>query len=245
MSTDKAATDIAYYAIHPGLGVARVGNSRDEYYIGPEVTNPAQSGAFKDDQGAIKRQAARFRIYGYNKDGNAIREITADDPDTTIEWTVEIANKKAGWYEFVEALDLPGGPRADRRNANIPNQDRYKLDICPKPQTVSGKNAPPAPFDDGKFMGQTVYLGELRTDEKGRLLFLGGYGESHSAYADNPPASFGNNNGWCDDMSDGSVSAKVTIGGKELTVDPAWVVTAPPNYGTTLIGVKTMLDVMT
>ena len=25
-------------AIHPGIGVARIGNSPDEYYVGPELT---------------------------------------------------------------------------------------------------------------------------------------------------------------------------------------------------------------
>ena len=248
MSTNRPSPEIVHVAIHPGIGIARVGNSREPegYYIGPEVTNPTpyELCSLKDDKGAIKRQAARFRIYGYDKEGNVVREVTLDDPNTKIRWSVEIANKKSGWYEFVEALDLEGGPHADRRNANIAEGDRHKLEICPKPQHIAGTHQGPKAFHDGKFMDKKVYLGELRTDDKGRLLFLGGYGESASAYANNPPASFGNNNGWHDDTSDGSVSATVTIDGQDFEADQAWVVTAPPNYGTTLIGVKTMYDVM-
>ncbi|MGH3998749.1 MAG: LodA/GoxA family CTQ-dependent oxidase, partial [Pseudonocardiaceae bacterium] len=46
-------------AIHPGIGVARVGNSQDGYFIGPEVVDPspAPPGFYKDDAGALKRQA--------------------------------------------------------------------------------------------------------------------------------------------------------------------------------------------
>ena len=247
-SSPDSAGEIVAVAIHPGIGIARVGNSRDGYYIGPEVTNPPgdQPVRMKDDEGAIKRQAARFRIYGYDKHGKIVREITADDPATQIEWTVEVANKKAGWYQFIEALDLAAAPPAGRRNGNLQGKDRAQLDIEPGPRTICGKDleGPDYHFDTGTFMGKEVYLGELRTDTAGRLLFLGGFGHSESGYAHNPPASFGNNDGWHDDTSDGSVNATVRIGGKEFEADGAWVVTAPPNYGTSLIGVKTMNDVM-
>ena len=67
------------YRIHPAIGVARVGDSPDEYFIGPEapgvppsLTNPsdssAQPGSYKDRQHRIKRQGARFRIYEYTTD---------------------------------------------------------------------------------------------------------------------------------------------------------------------------------
>ncbi len=48
--------------IHPGIGVARIGNSTDEYFIGPEAPGevPSPQGGFKDLSGRIKRQVARF-----------------------------------------------------------------------------------------------------------------------------------------------------------------------------------------
>ena len=242
--------EIVRVAIHPGIGIARVGNSRepDGFYIGPEVTNPSgdETRGMKDRHGALKRQAARFRVYGYNKDDEIVREITAADPATQIEWTVEVANKKAGWYQFIEALDLAAAPPAGRRNGNLQGAARQQLDIKPGPRSICGVDVhgPDYHFDSGELMGQKVYLGELRTDGKGRLLFLGGHGKSESAYAHNPPAGFGNNDGWYDDTSDGSVNAIVRIAGRDYEADGAWVVTAPPNYGTTLIGVKTMNDVM-
>jgi L-Lysine epsilon oxidase N-terminal len=50
-------------AIHPAIGVARVGNSRDAMFFGPEVPGALPAGPFKDPAGAVAKQAARFRIF--------------------------------------------------------------------------------------------------------------------------------------------------------------------------------------
>ena len=64
-------------AIYPGIGVARIGNSqeKDGYYIGPEVTTPPLTfkNGIRDKKGALKRQAARFRMYGLNAAGKGVR----------------------------------------------------------------------------------------------------------------------------------------------------------------------------
>src|SRR5581483_2471268 len=61
-------TTIVRAAIHPAIGVARVGDSQDEFFIGPEVSRPCiqPPGFYRDATGALKRQAARFRVYGLN-----------------------------------------------------------------------------------------------------------------------------------------------------------------------------------
>src|SRR3712207_2166863 len=70
-SRSQAVTDtkVVRAAIHPAIGVARVGNSQEGYFVGPEVTEPPHQLDNRDSQGAIKRQAARFRLYGYNQAG--------------------------------------------------------------------------------------------------------------------------------------------------------------------------------
>jgi len=94
-------------AIHPAIGIARVGNSENEFYIGPEVLEPQPQppGFYKDSKGALKREAAQFRIYGYNANGEVVSELTSDNADIT--WTVHVANKKSAWYQFQLALDIP------------------------------------------------------------------------------------------------------------------------------------------
>src|ERR1700754_1082270 len=58
-------------AIHPAIGIARIGDSKSEFFIGPEVVNPPfeKPEYYRDATGALKRQAARFRIYGFNAEG--------------------------------------------------------------------------------------------------------------------------------------------------------------------------------
>lgn len=236
-------------AIYPAIGVARVGNSRqpDGYFVGPEDLRPENRPAsyYKDNQGALKRQAARFRVYGLNRAGQVVQELTATNAKIT--WQVHVANKKAAGYEFNVAMDIPQAQPVPLRNANFTGADRAQLIIDGGAVQITGINAsgPQYAFDKGQFIGKSVYLGELRTDEKGHLLFLGGHGLSASAFPNNPPTTFANNNGWHDDTSDGPVDATVTYEGVELPVEGAWVVTAPPNYAPDIVSVQTMFDVIT
>ncbi|AUG80901.1 hypothetical protein CFP65_6236 [Kitasatospora sp. MMS16-BH015] len=238
--------EIVRAAVHPAIGVARIGNSPTEYYLAPEVPDPAPEppGFYKDATGAIKREAARFRIYGYNARGEAVAELTADNAE--IGWTVRLANKKAAWYQFQLALDIPDAAQAkpsELRNKDFTGERRRDLAITPDPVTVSGRDVPGTPFRNGSFVGRQVDLGELRTDGAGRLLVLGGLGVSAS-WDGRPVTTFANNDGWHDDTGDGPVTATVTLGGWRLPVDPAWVVVAPPDYAPAQKGVRTLYDLL-
>ena len=231
--------------IHPAIGIARVGNS-DEFFIGPEVPHatPPPQGGYRDAEGRLKRQAARFRIYGYGSQGNVIAELTTANAE--IQWSAHVANKKAAWYDFDVALDLADSinVRSARRNAAVQGKERDQLIIDPGPRSISGPNQKSSPFDTGEFLGNRVYLGELLTDESGRLIFLGGKGKSESPLPGYSLVTFANNPGWHDDTSDGPVSATVAINGRSIPVDSAWVVTAPPNYSPDLVTPQTMYDVI-
>ncbi len=239
-------TQIVSARIHPAIGIARIGNSPDEYFIGPEVPHPIPPppGGYKDPQGRLKRQAALFRVYGYDAQGQVVAELTAENSE--IAWTVHVANKKAAWYDFVVALDIPEAAetRAPLRNSWVAAKDRHKLVIDPGPRSVSGRDQKAVAFDTGKFFDTAVYLGELRTDHDGHLIFLGGRGVSGSPFPGNTMTTFANNSGWHDDISDGPVTASVKVGAKEIPVEPAWVVCAPPNYGPDLVTPQTMYDVI-
>lgn len=232
--------------IHPAIGVARIGNSPEGYFIGPEVPHPAgpPEGGYRDAEGRLKRQAAQFRIYGYNAAGEVVAELTADN--ACLRWSVHVANKKGAWYDFDVALDIPDASetQSPRRNSSISGEARKQLIIDPGPRSISGRNQAAAPFDTGRFFGQQVYLGELRTDGEGRLLFLGGHGDSGTPFPNNTLTTFANNAGWHDDTADGPVSATVSIGDRTIPVDPAWVIVGPPNYAPDIVTVQTMYDVM-
>src|SRR5262245_19009521 len=156
-------------AIHPAIGIARVGNSQKQYYFGPEIPGglPIAPDGYKDGRGAMKRQAARFRIFGLDAEGQVVRELV--EKEATIEWTVHLANMKASWYDFETALDIPEAEPTTRRNPAYRRIQRDALMIDPGPRQVAGRNDS-AVFDTGKFLGNRVYLGEIRTDKAGHLL---------------------------------------------------------------------------
>lgn len=262
--TPPSAVDsvIVLAAIHPAIGIARIGDSKTDYFIGPELADepidPATAETYRDDIGAIKRQAARFRIYGYNAVGKVVRELTSENAH--IAWTVHVANRKAQWYQFQYALDIPEAVNAadnkfPLRNADI--TDRKALAIDPGPRSISGANRSGGKeyaFDTGTFQARlnspvTVPLGEICTDDVGRLIFLGGWGNSKSptnapVFDDKNGRSFNNANDWYDDTSDGPVTAEVSINGRPVPVTGAWVVTAPPNYAPGIVSWRTMYDEM-
>ncbi|MDR3679394.1 MAG: LodA/GoxA family CTQ-dependent oxidase [Flavipsychrobacter sp.] len=244
-NTDEDADCIVTAGIYPPIGVMRVGNSDDEYFIGPLVTEPEprlDENAYRDKTGALKRQAAQFRIYGFNAAGKAVKELTAEN--SKIVWHSHLANQKSSWYQFQMALDIPDAataPASMLRNINI--ADRNSLIIDGGAQTVDGPNVESGHEFVGKFQNETVYLGEMRTDEKNRLIMLGGHGVAKNIDGD-IAITFANNEGWYDDISDGPVTAEVEYNGVQLKVDPAWVICAPPDYAPMQKSVRTMWDLM-
>lgn len=252
------------YRIYPGIGIARVGNSTTEFFLAPEVPGLGPLELTPDDaivpvrrfkdatqQHALRRQGARFRIFESSTDAAGIktdREVTAGN-GVEIEWRVELANEKSAAGKFVSAL-LP----EDTLHLRNPHLAQPDLVIKPAfaPIKGAGKTVTAAP--EGKFRGQPVYLGELRTDAKGRLIVLGGRGVSGphglpvgdgSQLAGHDKNSFANNVEWHDDVADGPVSATVRIPGQPDVVltNAAWVVVAPPDFAPYTGGITTLYDV--
>ena len=224
--------------IHPAIGIARLGNSPDEFFIGPERPgdHAPPAGGYKDAQCRVKRQAARFRLFAYDQNGALVQEITAADAD--ISWTVHLVNKKAAADTYVGT---------GQRNASVTGADRQKLVIDPGARTLNGPDQQ-AKFDSGTFTlpGQSpvsVPLGEIRTDDDGHLLVLGGFGKS-STPNNSGFSSFADNDGWHDDIADGPVTATVTLngGGGTFTAVGAWVITAPPKFAPPLDNIITLYD---
>jgi hypothetical protein len=102
-----------------------------------------------------------------------------------------------------------------------------------------------AAFDTGQFLGGIVPLGEIRTDTQGRLIILGGFG--HSASPTNAPiTTFANNDEWHDDVSDGPVTAMITLrgSGKSLDAVGAWVICPPPKFAPPIDTIITLYDTL-
>jgi hypothetical protein len=286
------------YRIHPGLGIARLGNSPEAFCISPEQPaalpidcdehgNPSLSSdgmtelsvkTFKDAEGRIKRQAARFQVWVYDDESPTGRPLKLGDHVegggnagklVNIHWRVYLANKKASWYEFDQLRGEHGyDPTHPLRNAAITGEDaRQRLIIDPGPRTVDHEAQRTAHFSrDGADIYAPTFppplkpnnidtLGDLLTDATGRLLVLGGHGNSGSYLFDDfgQPRidTYANNDGWFDDTSDGPVMARLEMHSelvdKNVFIDvehPAWVVAAYPAYVPEILDIVTMDDVM-
>lgn len=270
------------FRIHPSIGVARVGNLSPDvgFIIGPEIPGQRATDGLTGQPvqnykayGQIKPQAARFRVYQYEYDQNGklipTREVVPQSPTLgepfidKITWTVHLANRKASFYEADGPLGemLPAGAL---RNPAIANRDSLENDFGPR--SISGSMAPPQPFtpwNGGGYQTRVVqgpygsplidYLGELRTDGAGSLLLFGGKGlAASSVIPPQPLTHWANNNYWFDDMSDGPVTAVVTIddGYGRLTDVPmddaghAWALVASPDFSPGLQAGVSLYDLL-
>jgi hypothetical protein len=274
------------YRIHPAIGIARVGDavrsdaSNDFYFVGPEIPGLAanvdpQSGAqreFKTPDGKVKPQAARFRIFEYEKGNDGkfrpIGEVRTSDNTRVVSviWTVHFANRKANFCAFhgqAGAEDNPlfasygTNPRLKVRNDKLKtNAERKKwLELDPGPQQVKGGDtgtvahfAIDHDLKQNKPSGETKLqirtLGELRSDADGRLIVIGGMGRSDfdPGLGRETIGHFANNDGWFDDMSDGPVQAELTIDGTKQQVAGAWAVVGPPDFVPPIRSYRTMYD---
>ena len=151
------------FRIHPVVGIARVGNSQD-HVIAPETMAGAgiggkaasgglpiragteaevvTSGDVRDPAGALKRQAARFRIFVYPEVKEA-KWPRGDGVEVTIGskvgartvaaivWTVHLANKKSNCFVLTES-DPQG--IASYSNGNLPPMRNVSIDHAKAPQ---------------------------------------------------------------------------------------------------------------
>ncbi|NER36032.1 MAG: hypothetical protein F6J93_18955 [Oscillatoria sp. SIO1A7] len=148
------------YVIHPAIGVARVGNHDDEFFLAPneigglpincDANGNETGGAVSEFKvgGKIKRQGQKFRVYKYDDTGNATEVDLSDSTQVeSVTWTVRLANKKAVWYEYSELLgNLLLGENNSYQNQNVPRRnddvsDRQTLIIDSGEVQITGTEA--------------------------------------------------------------------------------------------------------
>ena len=270
------------YAIGPSIGIARVGNSPDSFYIAPDAISglpfecdsagnlqeidglPVAVRKFKDAHGRIRRQAALFRIYRF-EDGKPAVEVTLSDNSVKeILWTAHLANKKACWYNFAELEgNLLYGEKNSYKNRGIQLrnagattvEDRRKLIIDPGPRTVAGarqradfsSSTVPHDYPFASFPAKVTFgeritnLGSMLTDDAGRLLLLGGFGNSGG---DSSINSFAGADTWHDDISDGPVTCVLTLKTGEVIGLSAWCIVGSPKFVPEIANIVTLADTM-
>lgn len=152
-----------HFRVHPVVGIARVGNST-EYVIAPETMAGSRIGGntpsgglpiragtendvitsadLRDAAGALKRQAARFRVFLYSDvnnskwpSGDGVEAVIGSKVGartvTNIVWTVHLANKKANSFVLTES-----GRQgiASYEDGNLPPMRNVSIDHADTPQ---------------------------------------------------------------------------------------------------------------
>jgi hypothetical protein len=132
-----------------------------------------------------------------------------------------------------------------RNNASGNDATDGALIIAPGPRSLGGPNQGPAAFDNGKFREVAVPLGEIRTDETGRLIVVGGFGHSGSKPTTPLTNQFADNDNWYDDSSDGPVTASIRFSdGRVENAKPAWVIACQPKFAPAFSPLVTLYDML-
>ena len=89
-------------------------------------------------------------------------------------------------------------------------------------------------------------LGQLRTDDAGRLIVVPGEGITTAVDGAAAIAHYANNDGWFDDVGDGPITASLTMRGPdgaviECDVAGAWLLVGPPDFAPPLPQVVSLL----
>lgn len=255
---------MAFFKIHPAIGIARVGNS-PQSFIGPEMEgaifrkfmNELQ---FKDKDGKILKQAARFRIWEYDDRGNPVREINLAHPDVEyIIWSVHLANKKAAFHRF----DGQKGFSNSFTGENPPLRNKWTddwrsffmrefliADLGPRKLRIDksnrGKWGREIPIKLTSAFIPIDDFGSMRADPEGRLIVFGGEGRAEPIIKGKPLNSAFNNDYWIDDIADGPVKAWIKFKGKprKKIEHPAWIIVGPPDFAPTIPNVVSLYDTL-
>ena len=265
-------------------------------------------GRFKDGGQVKRQAARfRIFDYGDKAKPNCIpQEVNLDTPEVAeIQWSVHVANRKASFFKFngtagedspyakkpfqgggaaaVGGLDVDKEPR---RNSKVPVADRpSKLEIDPGEKIWAISTANKGRVSDGPEFTNPAHpgipiktLGEMKADEVGNLLVLGGHGTSAAsatlpvpivtvpsvAHPDPivyprsgvtlplgatarpvPLLHYANNDTWFDDVSDGTVKARVKFkSGKIVSAQGAWVIVGPPDFAPAIGNVVSLYDAL-
>ncbi|KAF8555871.1 hypothetical protein OG21DRAFT_1410233 [Imleria badia] len=250
--------NISRVKIFPPIGIARVGDSGFDLHSGnPDLDTlehflPSEIPG-RDTLELVRfslhsrvklntRKGVRFRVYAYDADGQNIGEIIAKD-GYKLTWTVHVANHKAS-YELFRGMYEPrtGALRNPDVEGDRQPEDRDRLIVDPGPKTIASPDFNTKVDISGKFHGSRangvdVHLGQLRTNEEGHLIFIGGAGYSRCVTNRRVPhpdiVSEFDSADWIDDTCDGWV--KVLVDHDDLSTaiessSKATVLSAPPKF---------------
>ena len=121
---------------------------------------------------------------------------------------------------------------------------KSKKNVIPSEATFSAENIPSGydaklPPKEVKYGHAIEKLGDIKTDDKGRLIVFGGRGYTGG---DTDLKGFGGGDAWHDDVSDGIVLCKVTYTNGTSCDAHAWCIVGSPDFAPEIVNITTLAD---
>ncbi|EED80245.1 predicted protein [Postia placenta Mad-698-R] len=253
-----------------------------QYFFPPEVPGHDQfppgglvNGAFRDRWQRIKRQAVVFHVYAFNKNNEILGELLPGS-GVTINWTVHVVNSKPSFTTFRGIYaNLGVHPRSELylvqesigRLLQSYETPMCSLTLIVDPGQLSITVGPTSEMKNswvpivGAFYGSqatptSVSLGQISTDDKGRLIFVAGAGYSRCVSDPKQPhfqpdiISEFDSIDWVDDVCDGWIDVAITYTsktGQAVRVHAqhkATVMSAPPKFAWGVHAPTTLYDII-
>lgn len=242
-------------------------NNLNQYDNIDQTKLPSEN--FKDEFGLIKRQGQPFRIYDEQETEITLDypdveyiEWTVHLANKKAEWyeyhelqgnllypqnsykengkrytdgVFPLRNKDKGKIKLEDrrVLILDTGSRSIVINKNSNKQAAY---FTSNGEKICKKN-----LAEGKYGTPINTLGEIHTDEKGRLIIFGGHGHT---CGEKDLAGYGGGDTWYDDISDGSVVCKVTFKNGSTHEAKGWCIVGSPDFAPEIVNISTLYDTM-
>lgn len=231
------------FRIHPSVGVARVGDHPDDFFLAPEEIGglPLECDITTGDNlaipfthfknnGQIRRQGQKFRIYDGNGVEQDLEQLKRDGGIQSYKWTVHLANQKSSWYNYseLEGNLLLGAdnsyaakgvdPRNNITEKPITDDYRKKFLIDPGPVSITGSNADFIALD-----GTTTVAGyPVKFPHKGDIV-----GPPENGYEGFSQDGFGNDITKLGDIKTDTTGNLIVLGG----YGDSWGHTSLSGYG--------------
>lgn len=222
--------NIAYFRIHPAIGVAHLGTCDEKIEFFDSITKFQKAvGNLKDEEKIYQsfksgdnfsKQTVQFSVHAYDRDGNWLYKANTKD----IVWDINIANRKLHNYSKKTTSKFLLPEIKGKLNGN-------ENEIIGKNPWTGKEEIKLGEFTNGEFIPPVSKLYNSMGEQSD--IVNGSIDQYPADASHNPITKDSLRLNYTDNTSDGIISAKIKVKGandKEYMIEAesAWLVVAPP-----------------
>jgi hypothetical protein len=214
MAFPNDLSDVVVFKIHPAIGVARLSHNDDFYVFGKDP------GTYKSNH-VMKRQAVQFRIFAYGENHVGLGELTSavmGKLGITAVWSARVGNRKIA--------HLKGLP---------PSSGNFVISAEASSDKDGGQLVGTLP---GFAEGAAIPLGQITPTG----IFIPPKTDAFRMVAGEELPIYPGSAQVADNSCDGSITVRLTTGGRNLDVLPACIVVCPQDFSPDTDEPSTLVD---